>query len=692
MLNIDKQKIRPITWYILDIIDTITYNRLLMKILVTGGLGFIGGHFIRYWLSSHSKDEIINLDKVTYAANPASLNDVSSNPRYRFVQGDICNESLVDNIMATVDVVVHFAAESHVDRSIENPQEFVKTNVLGTFNLLRSAQKYGVWKFHHISTDEVYGALPLDSDQKFSEESVFDPRSPYSASKASSDHFAKAYFHTFKLPVTITNCSNNYGSFQSPEKFIPRMITNIIDGKKVPIYGDGLYVRDWLHVLDHCSAIEAVILRGKPGDTYTVGGLTDDIPNIEVAKIILRLMGKDESFFERVPDRAGHDRRYAVNWGKISRDLGWYPKYSFEEGIKETVNWYQENEAWWRPLKLEAEAFYAKRNGQKIGAIIDDSVIKNDRILIIGDGQIGNFYLNFFKEKGINAQIAKDIDITKIETIEAGINEFKPTVVINTAAITNLEWANQNRVETTNVNVLGADNIAQVCDKNNIYFVHFSSGCIFESTSEFDAKTETDTPAPAAFYSWTKVWSEELIKFKKNPNFKFMILRPRQPVSAQVSAKNMLLKLLTFTQYIDTPNAGTVIEDLMDWSYTLINQRFTGAINVANEGWSTPYRIAQLLKKHVLPTLPIEKISKGKLDELTPNKRVDTILNIEKLKAVPGIVVKPYEERLEEIIISLAQNLKTVDKETVNTALNTTVEASKQRAVVNNVWETLLRA
>lgn len=668
-----------------------------MKILVTGGLGFIGGHFIRYWLSAHPKDQIVNLDKVTYAANPESLADVKDNPHYRHVQGDICDPATVDELMSDTDVVVHFAAETHVDRSLDGPEEFVKTNVLGTFNLLRSAQKFGVWRFHHISTDEVYGALPLESDNKFNENTQYDPRSPYSASKASSDHFVKAYAYSFKLPVTITNCSNNYGPSQSPEKFIPRMITNIIDNKKIPIYGDGLYVRDWLHVMDHCRAIEAVILRGKPGDTYTVGGLTDDIPNIEVAKTILRLMDKDETQFEYVKDRPGHDRRYAVSWDKIHNELGWSPMYTFGEGMKETIKWYQENQNWWRPLKAEAEAFYAKTKAASytdatISAPINDSVIKGDRILIFGNGQIGNFYVDYFRAHGVNAKIAENTDITKIEEIQAAVNEYRPTVIINTAAITNLEWANKNRLDTFNVNVLGADNIAEVCDKNNIYFVHFSSGCIFESVDENDAKSEAATPSPAAYYSWTKVWSEELVRFKKSPNLKFLVLRPRQPVSAQVSAKNMLIKLLTFTQFIDTPNAGTVIEDLMDWSYTLINQRYTGTLNVANEGWSTPYRIALLLQKHVLPSLPIEKISKAKLDELTPNKRVDTILDISKLKTIPGITVTKYEQRLEEIIIKLAQNFKTVDKDIVNQALNTTVEASKQRAVVNNVWSSLLRS
>lgn len=332
-----------------------------MKILVTGGLGFIGGHFIRYWIEKHPKDFIYNLDSVTYAANPESLRALEGNPRYNFIKGDICDPVLVDNIMKEVDVVIHFAAESHVDRSLSDPESFVRTNVMGTFNLLRSAQKFGVWRFHHISTDEVFGALPLDTGDKFNENTKYDPRSPYSASKASSDHFVQAYSHSFNLPVTITNCSNNYGPFQSPEKFIPRMITNLLEDKKVPIYGDGLYVRDWLHVLDHCRAIEAVVIHGKPGDTYNVGGLTEDIPNIEVARTILRLMGKDESFFEYVPDRPGHDRRYAVDWTKISHELGWAPIYTFEQGIKETVEWYQSNQSWWKTLKQEAENFYTNK-------------------------------------------------------------------------------------------------------------------------------------------------------------------------------------------------------------------------------------------------------------------------------------------------------------------------------------------
>lgn len=293
-----------------------------MKILVTGGAGFIGSNFIRYWLSKNKEDEIINLDKLTYAGHLSSTQDFSKNRSYKFVKGDICNFKLVLDLLKDVDVVVHFAAESHVDRSILGPSVFVRTNVLGTQTLLEASLKAGVKHFHHVSTDEVFGALPLNSRKRFNENTLYNPRSPYSASKAASDHLVRAYFYTFGLPITITNCSNNFGPFQDPEKFLPRMITNLMDDKKIPIYGDGLYVRDWLYVEDHCRAIEMVIKKGKVGETYLVGGLTSDISNLEVAKKLLKIFGKDDSYISFVPDRPGHDRRYAVDWGKIKKNLG----------------------------------------------------------------------------------------------------------------------------------------------------------------------------------------------------------------------------------------------------------------------------------------------------------------------------------------------------------------------------------
>jgi dTDP-glucose 4,6-dehydratase len=329
-----------------------------MNILVTGGLGFIGSNFIRYWMQKHPDDYITNLDKITYAANPDTLKDVENTPNYKLIKGDICDQVLVEEIFSQgLELVVHFAAESHVDRSINDPLQFVKTNVLGTYVLLSAAKKFGNIRFHHVSTDEVFGSIPLGSDDQFSEITPYDPTSPYAASKASSDHFVRSYGKTFNLPFTITNCSNNYGPFMHPEKMIPRMITNLLDGKKVPIYGKGENFRDWLYVLDHCSAIETVILKGKIGDTYCVGGLKETSQNIDLAKMVIKLMGFDEPMIEFVTDRPAHDN-YSINWEKINKELGWQPKETLESGLRKTIDWYRQNEAWWRAAKIEAEEFY----------------------------------------------------------------------------------------------------------------------------------------------------------------------------------------------------------------------------------------------------------------------------------------------------------------------------------------------
>lgn len=320
-----------------------------MKLLVTGGAGFIGANFILYWLEKYPDDYIVNFDKLTYAGNLESLKSVADNPRYSFVKGDICEASAVDPLVTECDIIVHFAAESHVDRSISGPAVFVKTNVIGTQVLLDAAVKHKK-RFHHISTDEVFGSLSLDSTEKFNESTRYDPHSPYSASKASSDHLVCAYHTTYGLPVTISNCSNNYGPFMFPEKFIPLTIINAMQNKKVPVYGDGLYVRDWLYVTDHCRAVDMIIQQGTIGETYCIGGLTDDINNLSVVKKILHIMGKDESLIEFVKDRPGHDRRYAVDWSKMKRDLGWAPAHDFDTYLEKTVEWYRNNEGWWKKL------------------------------------------------------------------------------------------------------------------------------------------------------------------------------------------------------------------------------------------------------------------------------------------------------------------------------------------------------
>lgn len=324
-----------------------------MKLLVTGGAGFIGSNFIIYWLKKYPNDKIINLDKLTYAGNLENLRSVEKNPNYEFVRGDICDPKLVDSLSKKVDTIVHFAAESHVDRSIVDPAPFIKTNIEGTYVLLEAALRNKIKKFHHVSTDEVFGALELNSKEKFNDGTPYNPHSPYSASKASSDHLVRAYYDTYTLPITISNCSNNFGPLQFPEKLIPLAITNLMEGKKVPVYGDGLYVRDWLYVEDHCRAIDLILQKGKVGETYLVGGLTEDIPNIEIVKRILKIMGKDESEIEYVKDRPGHDRRYAVDWSRINKELGWEPEHNFDDYLKITVDWYKNNQEWWKKIKIE---------------------------------------------------------------------------------------------------------------------------------------------------------------------------------------------------------------------------------------------------------------------------------------------------------------------------------------------------
>jgi len=324
-----------------------------MNLLVTGGAGFIGSNFILYWLKKYPQDKIVNLDKLTYAGNLENLKSVEKNPNYEFVHGDICNPQLVNSLINNyqIDTIVHFAAESHVDRSIMDPAPFIKTNIEGTYVLLEAALKNKIKKFHHISTDEVFGALELNSKSKFNDQTPYNPHSPYSASKASSDHLVRAYFDTYQLPMTISNCSNNFGPYQFPEKLIPLAITNLIEGKKVPVYGDGFYVRDWLYVEDHCRAIDLILQKGKVGETYLIGGLTEDIANIEIVKKILKIMGKDETQIEYVKDRPGHDRRYAIDWSRINKELGWKPEHDFDEYLRITIDWYKNNEKWWRRIK-----------------------------------------------------------------------------------------------------------------------------------------------------------------------------------------------------------------------------------------------------------------------------------------------------------------------------------------------------
>jgi dTDP-glucose 4,6-dehydratase len=329
-----------------------------MNLLVTGGAGFIGSNFIRYILDKYAEYRVINLDKLTYAGNLENLSGIDKDPRYAFEKGDICDKTRVQMCIVRydIDVIVNFAAESHVDRSILGASEFVSTNIAGTNILLEVVKELNIKRFLQVSTDEVYGSLGATG--LFTEETPLHPNSPYSASKASADMLALAYQHTFGLPIVVTRCSNNYGSYQFPEKLIPLMIANALNDTPLPVYGDGKNVRDWLHVKDHCSAIDAVLHRGRVGEVYNIGG-NNEKPNIEIVKLILQNLGKPESLISYVVDRLGHDRRYAIDSSKIQNELGWKPTYTFERGIEETIKWYVDNRQWWaRIISGDYQKYY----------------------------------------------------------------------------------------------------------------------------------------------------------------------------------------------------------------------------------------------------------------------------------------------------------------------------------------------
>jgi len=337
-------------------------------VIVTGGAGFIGSNFIFYMLEKYPADRIVCLDKLTYAGNLSTLQSVMDRPNFRFVKLDICDREGVNRLFEEEhpDILVNFAAESHVDRSIENPDVFLQTNILGTATLMDACRKYGIRRFHQVSTDEVYGDLPLDRpDLFFTEQTPIHTSSPYSASKASADLLVMAYHRTFGLPVTISRCSNNYGSYQFPEKLIPLMIANCLNDKPLPVYGQGLNVRDWLYVEDHCRAIDLILHQGCVGEVYNVGG-HNEMRNIDIVRLICRELGKPESLITHVTDRKGHDMRYAIDPAKIHRELGWLPETPFAEGIKKTVQWYLDNRGWWEEIVSgEYQNYYEKMYGSR---------------------------------------------------------------------------------------------------------------------------------------------------------------------------------------------------------------------------------------------------------------------------------------------------------------------------------------
>ena len=335
------------------------YLNVYMQILVCGGAGFMGSHFIKYILEKYPDYMLVNFDKLTYAGNLENLKEVENNKRYKFVKGDICDASEVDRVVREnkIDTIVNYAAETHVDRSVMDPSAFLKTNIFGSYNLLEATKKFDLKKMVQVSTDEVFGSI--DSG-KFREDSPFEPNSPYSAAKAGGDLLCRSYFVTFQTPVVVTHSCNFYGSNQYPEKLIPLFVTNLLEGKKVPVYGDGKQVREWIYTEDHCNAIDVILHKAKAGSVYNIGS-GDEIENIEITKLILEYLGYDEKMIEYVKDRPGHDKRYALDANKLKNELGWEAKVNFRDGLKKTVDWYRENEDWWKKIKDGSYLEYYKK-------------------------------------------------------------------------------------------------------------------------------------------------------------------------------------------------------------------------------------------------------------------------------------------------------------------------------------------
>lgn len=651
-----------------------------MKILVTGGAGFIGSNFIRYWLKNHPHDTVVNFDALTYAGNLGNLADMVNLPeyknRYQFIHGDITDVNAVREAMRGVDIVAHFAANSHVDRSIVEPGTFVNTNVMGTQVLLEEAKNAGVWRFHHVSTDEVYGTLTVHGNEMFTEETKYAPNNPYSASKAGSDLVARSYFKTYDMPVTITNTSNNFGAYQFPEKFIPLCITRLIDGKNIRLHGKGDHIRDWLYVEDHCRAIEAVIRRGKLGDVYLVAGHAQ-LSTLEVAQRICKIMGVGEDRIEFVPDRPNNDSAYKLDWKKINNELKWEPLFSFDQWLEKTVQWYKDNEAWWRPLVKESfswgrdEQDAAKESGQNIEqasaqlTVSENSNItlspyskQNQRVLIFGSGQLSTHFQAYYKAQGAEVIVASlpEVNVVNYDQVRAAIFNAKPSLVINATGITNVDWAETHQDETSSVNILGPENIAHACQEAGIYMVHVSTGYVYNSQNSNEVWRESDQPQPVNFYSYSKAKADEVLSQIAAQGLKLLIVRPNMLLSAVPHPKNILANMLTYTKFHDTANSMTVVEDLVQKTAELVSLNKTGLYNIVNQGVISPFQISSMLKEIINPDMNIEKLSKEDVEKMYSVKRPDVILSTDKLNQ-EGIILPEINQRVRGIITVLRDNL-----------------------------------
>lgn len=639
-----------------------------MKLLVTGGCGFIGSNFIHYWLKNHPNDHIVNLDALTYAGNLENHKHIDL-ARYSFVYGDICDPDIVRRAMDDVDMVIHFAAESHVDHSIRNCQKFLITNVMGTFTLLEEVRRRGhqIKRFHHISTDEVFGSLELDEDRKFDELTAYAPKNPYAVSKASSDHLCRAFQHTHHLPITISNCTNNYGPYQFPEKLVPRMILQALNNQPLTIHGDGLQVRDWINVEDHARGLECVLTRGKNGENYCFGGSAER-SIVQIAKTVLDILNKPHSLLTYVEDRIGQDRRYAMSTHKAQTELGWRQERTFDEGMRQTVEWYATHEAWWKPLLQKNQTYTPALKTSTIMSAIPSTplapaplqsptktVASNMKILIFGNGYIAARMAQTWPEALIT-----DTRVDDKAAVLRALDEHQPTVVVNTAGKAGkptTDWCETHPAETFRSNTLGAIVLAEACQERGLHLTHLSTGCIFYGPSP-DPKgwKEDDFANPESVYGRSKYAAD--LALAKFPNV--AILRLRLPIDHTPHPRNSVDKLAKYA-YVpsDVENSVTILDDLVTVARQVIERRANGIFHVVNPGTITHVDLLKSYEQYVDPSHHCEWIKDEELVArgLTKARRSNCIMQSPRLEAL-GIRLPNIQERMREVVMEYAKKKK----------------------------------
>jgi dTDP-glucose 4,6-dehydratase len=578
------------------------------------------------------KLEIINLDKITYAGTGKNIEHMGLQfyDNYKFIKGDIADKKLVDIVFRQEkpDIIFNFAAESHVDRSIESPEDFILTNIVGTTNLLDAAKKYGIKKFIHVSTDEVYGSAKEGS---FDETAKLNPSSPYSSSKAAGELQALGYAKTFNLPVIITRSANNYGPYQFPEKLLSLFITNLIEGKKVPLMwseeNPGLNVRDWLHVEDNCRAIWFIYKNGKNKEIYNIPG-DNEKTNFYMTRLILENFGLGEEMIEKISHRKAHDFRYSIQGNKL-KTLGFQYKYeSIEKGIKELVEWYKANENWWKPLKKP---------------------ISLKKGIIFGEGYLGTRlrdYLNYSSTK---------LNPLNLEELKFFLDTEKPEIVINAIGKTgrpNIDWCEDNKDVTIESNLSAAINLCTECFKRGIYFVHLGSGCVYEGDNNGRGFSEEDEPNfyGPQFYAKTKILAEKALS-----EFPALIIRLRMPIDEIPHDRNLIDKVLKYEKVIDVQNSITTVPSMLNAIKVLIDKRKTGIYNLVNPGTISIAEIMKMYQELVDPNYNLHILSLEELDHITKGKRSNCVLNIDKLKS-EGINLSEAHDAVRECLLKYKEH------------------------------------